>query len=201
MSDFQFDTREFHKALDEVIEITGKDAPKFLNKKALSVIIGSKGHPGAVQLTPEADRGKIAAVPVRAVAARVIKRAKKKGEWPLTSDEINRRVKKEYGRMKSSIAYTRGPGWSKAAKALGGTGVRGKKNQEQPGFAKSKAAKGYGKKAAKGDLTAIISNTAPAAALIGREAIQRAIDGQAADMRAYGAQELLKKNFQDHSAK
>lgn len=202
MSDFTLDTREFFKALDQVVETFGKDAPKYLNKKAQSIIVGSKGHPGAVQLTPQASVEKIKAVPLRAVTARVIQRAKANGRWPLSGEEIAKLVKQEYGRMKASIAYTRGAGWLKAASQLGANGVRsGKRGRPQKGFEKSKAARGYARKATKGNLMAILANAAPAADKIGRKALQRAVDGQAADMRAYAAQELLRKNFADHSAK
>ena len=202
MSDFQLDTREFSKAFDQIVKTHKKDVPKYLNKKALSVLIGSGGHPGAVQLTPEADKSKMAAVTDKQLAGRIIKRAKAKGKWPMTAVEIKAAIIKERKRMVASSAYTRGPGWLKAAVAMGGTGRKGgKKNQPQPGFSKSKAAKGFGKKATAGKLAALLVNAAPAAAQIGREALQRAVDGQTADMRAFGARDLLSKTFRKHSAR
>lgn len=200
--DFKLDTREFADAMREVLAEHKKDAPIYLNKKALSVIIGSKDHPGAVKLTPEAEKSAIEAVPRRKIAGFVIKRAKLAGDWPLTSPEINNRITKEIKRRESAIAYTRGPGWLKAAKRLGGSGVKdGKKGQPHPEFEKSLAAKGYAKPATPSRLISEIVNTAPAAELIGFEPLQKAIDGQAKDMREYGAHDLLNKTFKKHSAR
>lgn len=201
MADFSIDTREFSAAITEVINKHKKDAPKYLNKKALSVIIGSKGHKGAIQATPEASRSKIKAVTDRQLAARVIGRARRKGEWPLTAEQIKERIKKERKRMAASVAYTRGPGWFNAAKALGGSGGRGKKEKPQSGFQKSQAARGSGKKATENKVEAEIVNTAPAAEVIGYDGLQKAIDNQVADMNACGSQELLGKTFSEHSAK
>lgn len=200
MGDFSIDTREFSEAITEVINKHKKDAPKYLNKKALAVVIGSKGHKGAIQETPEASSSKIKAVTNRQLAGRVIKRAKQKGDWPLTGPQIAEFVKKERKRMRASVAYTRGPGWFNAAKSLGGTGGRGKKARPQSGFQKSQAARGSGKKATESKVEAEITNTAPASEIIGYEGLQRAINNQVADMRSYGADELLGKTLSEHSA-
>ncbi len=200
MGDITLDEREFAKAFREVLATHKKDAPTFLNKKALSVMIGSKGHPGAVKLTPEASKEKIDAVPRKLIAGFVIKRAKKAGNWPLSGPEIDALIDKERKRRKSAIAYTRGAGWLKAAQALGGRGVSGA-GKIHPEFSKSKAAKGYARRASESTLEVVIANAAPAAEKIGGPALQEAVDEQAADMRAYAAQEHFGKTFAKHSAK
>lgn len=202
MGDISLDEREFADAFRSVLAAVPKDEVKLLDKRALQVIIGSGGHPGVVKLSPEADPAKIKAVPRRVIAGYVIAKAKKKGQWPLSSAEIDRRIDKEYARRLNAIAYTRGPAWLPAAKALGAAGVKnGKKGQAQPGFDKSKAAHGYARRASIGLLEVTIANTAPAAVKVSGEPLQRAVDGQAADMNEYAAKELLKKTFDRHSAK
>lgn len=196
MSDFSIDTRDFMEAFDFVISTVPKDVPKYLNKKALMVIIGGKGVKGAIQRTPRASEAAIKAVPVREVAGTVIKRAKRKGEWPLTGAEIKLRVKREYARRASSIAYTAGPGWNNAAVALGGRGVN-----KQAGFGKSEASHGLGKLATVQNPIAEIVNTAPASELIGTQPLNDALRDVARDMVEYGAVELLKKTLDAVSAK
>lgn len=194
MSDFSMDTREFKAAFEQVLSATKKDAPAYLNKKALMVVIGGKGVKGAIQLTPRAKASEIKSIPVKVIAKMVMARAKANGE-KLTHVEIGRRVKREIARRAASVGYTAGPGWHKAAVALGGRGVRLRKE-----FSESKAAKGTARKASPGSLLAEIVNTAPAAAIIGKKALQNAVDNVAADMSRYGAEQLLKKQFKKASA-
>lgn len=202
MPDGSMDVSQFVRACNFVLDTTKKKAPEYLNRKTREVIIGSNNAQGkvrgAIQRTRRATKEDIKNVSVEKIAAAVVKKAKQKGQWPLTRLEINRRIKKEYSRRVSSIAYTGGAGWLKAAIAFGGTG--GKTRKPQAGFNKSKASKGSGKKAAVGRLTSELTNTAPAAALIGTQALQDALDDCARDMTEYGAKQLLKKTFEQVSA-
>jgi len=198
--DFTLDLSEFRASFNYIIREHKKDVGPYLNKKALNVLIGSGGGKrGAVHLTPEASRSKINAVTQRQLVGFVCKKARKHGDWPLSREEILKRVEKEKKRRLSAIAYTRGAGWLKAAKDLGGTGFRGKAGP-RPEFNRSKAAKGYGKKATVGNLAALLVNAAPAADKIGREALQTAVNNQVRDMEEYAAREILKK-FEKESAK
>lgn len=177
MADF-IDMTQFRQAVREVLQDVRKDEVSIVNRAGLVAITGGKGVRGAIHRTPRASRAAIDAISPKVLAGVVIKKAKLKGEWPLTSAEIKKRIKKERSRRKSSIAYTAGPGWHKAAVAMGGRGVRG----IQSGFAESKAAKGGGTKATVQQVEAIIENTAPAADLIGRPALQAALNDTARDM-------------------
>lgn len=200
-ADFTVDLTEFRASFNRIIREHKKDVAPYLNKKAHGVIVGTKGYKGAVQLTPEASAAKINAVTVRQLTGYVCRKARMAGEWPLSREEIKLRVEKERRRRRSAIAYTRGPGWLKAAKDLGGgTGKFGGKTSPHPEFSKSKAAKGYGRKASVSNLTALLVNKAPAADLIGRGALQEAINNQARDMVEYADREIFKK-FIAESAK
>lgn len=186
MSDFEFDTREIREAIKLYGEATGKDMVLVVNKAALQSLIGAKGVSGAVQLTPRADLAKIAAIPEAELRSAVITRAKKKGQWPMTRQALAKAVRQERARRKRSRGYTAGPGWNKAVKALGGRGVRG----VQSGFEKSEARKGYATKAKSFRLISEFVNTAPAAAKIGRAALQSALNNVARDMKAYGEKKM-----------
>lgn len=74
-------------------------------------------------------------------------------------------------------------GWNKAAIAFGGRGI-GKRAQRGRGYAEQ----GYGKPAQSGDYVAEMVNSAPAATLIGEQALQDALDAAAADMIEYWEQ-------------
>lgn len=174
-------TIDFADAMDFVLEESGKDSAEILNRAGLHAVIGGKGVRGAIQRTAAADRGKILAVTDAQLGRVVVKRAAAKGEQ-LTLSERKKRVKKERGRRLSSIGYTKGPGWHKAAKAMGGRGVR-----TQKGFEKSDAADGGGKKASPFSLVAEIRNTAPAGEKIGYDPLEAAIDDVARDMVDHAA--------------
>lgn len=174
-------TIDFADAMDFVLSQVPKDSAEILNRAGLHAVIGGKGVRGAIQRTEQADRGKILAVTDAQLGKVVVKRAASKGER-LTLSERKKRVKKERGRRLSSIAYTKGPGWHKAAKAMGGRGVR-----TQKGFEKSDAASGGGKKASAHALVAEIRNTAPAGEKIGFDPLNEAIDDVARDMVEHAA--------------
>jgi len=207
--DFKLDTKEFFKAFEEIVKTHKKDAPKYLNKKALNVIIGSGGHPGAVQLTPKANLKKVTR---QAIIVRVANRLRRQGKKLLksasskdsggngvTPHEFYVMVAIEMGKIKSARGYTAGPGWFPAAIKLGGTGSKTGKIDSR--LATSKARKGYAKKATPAHLEALLVNAAPAAHIIGKQALQKAVDGQTQDLKEYGAKELLGKTFKKHSAR
>lgn len=207
---FKFDLREFAKAVDEVKRNTRKTEPEIVNRAALTVIIGGRGVRGAIQRTPRADKGKIAGVSERQLTAAVVKKLEKKGKLPMVGGgkrnkrgqfqkvggiNLKAEVRKERARRMRSIAYTAGPGWDKAAQALGGRGVG-----KQPGFERSEAAKGSAKRATIASVAAVIENAAPAAHSIGGAALQGALDDTARDMMAY-ARKKLEATFKRNSAK
>jgi len=186
-ADFKVDLSEFNRALKFVEKATGKDSLTLLNRAALHAIIGGKGVKGAMQRTPKADRAKINAVNDKVLAGAVAKRLKAKGIKVATADEFRARVKKERRRRIRSTGYTAFAGWSNAAKAFGGKGVRG----VQGGFrTKAVARHGWGRKAKPVSLTAIIANTAPAAEKIGEQALQDAINDVARDLVEYGTRKI-----------
>lgn len=195
MSEFNLDLREFQAAIREVMTSSRKTESEILNRAGLVAIIGGKGVRGAIHRMPRADRGKINSLTVKQLAGAVIKQAKAKGKWPMTRQEFRKAITAERGRRRRAIGYTAGPGWSNAAIAFGGRGVKGK----QAGFAQSKASKGYGDKATPQNLMAELVNTAPAADLIGRQALQEALNDTARDMVRH-ARERLQRTFDRNSA-
>lgn len=213
-ADFKLDQREFNKGIDAALRDGTKTLPGVLNKAALTAIIGGKGVRGAIQRTPRADKGKIAAVPIQEVAGFVANRLRKKGiiiaygggktrtttrhaaGSTITAAEFRRAVAQEYARRKRSVAYTAGPGWSNAARAFGGRGVG-----VQTGFPRSEAAHGYGDKATISSLLAEIANTAPAADKIGRQALQDALDDVGRDMQQHALDKEFAAAMKKYSAK
>ncbi len=183
-ADFHIDTRAFAQAVAFVERESGKDGAEILNKAGLSVIIGGRGFRGLIQLTPRADAGQIRGMPIPVLVAAVIRR---RGDG-LSRAELRNAVKAERARRLRSRGYTAGPGWHKAALAFGGRGVR-----TQPGFSRSDAAKGSGKKARPANLVAEIVNTAPAASRIGSAALSQALSGVTADLTAYGNRKMQER--------
>lgn len=190
MSDF--DLREFRQAIEAIGKATKKDAATILNRGGLTAIIGGKGVKGAIQRTPRADRGKINAVTPAQLAGAV---KRKNGNRKMTREEWKAAIKAEKARRRRSISYTAGPGWHKAAVAFGGRGVK-----TQPGFPSSEAAGGSGNKATPESLIAELENTAPAAVLIGKQALQDALNDTARDMKEYAAKKL-QQTFNKHAGR
>jgi len=182
---FKIDTREFSSALRFVEQATGKDGTLLLNRAALHAVIGGKGVKGAMQRTPKASKSKIQSVPIEALSAGVAVRNRKRGV-KMTSAQFADAVKSERARRKRSSGYTAYPGWSKAAQAFGGRGIKG----VQGGFGKSQARKGYGTKAKGFNPTAEIANTAPAIEAIGKPALQAALNDVARDLVEYGTRKI-----------
>ena len=183
MSDFQLDTSEFSKAMQFVVEVTKKDSAEVLNRAALHAVIGGKGVRGAMQRTPVADKAKIRSLTPSELSASVARRNQGK---KLAPGEFALLVKRERARRVRASGYTAFAGWSKAAQAFGGRGVKG----VQSGFNKSKARFGYGSKAVPSDLVAEIANTAPAAEKIGLTPLQSAINEVARDMVEYATRKM-----------
>ena len=184
MSDgLRLDTSAFASAIRQVERATGRAAMDSLNRAALTTIIGAKGVAGAMKLTPKADKAAIAALTDEQLRGAVVKRARDKGNWPLTSAEIKKLVKKERAKRKRASGYTAFAGWNNASKAFGGRGIGSKLDSAR--FAQSEAKKGSGTKATAADLAARLVNAAPMADQIGRRALQQAIDNAAADLVVY----------------
>jgi len=183
MSDFQFDLREFEKALDFVADATGKDSVDILNNAGLHTIIGGKGVKGAIQRTPRAN---IADIQKEAdIILRMVIKENSEKRLGLNREQIGERVKKILNQRKQARGYTAGPGWNKAAVAFGGRGVK-----IQGGFDKSLARFGSGTKARPSLLVSEFVNTAPAAELIGQKPLQDALNDVTRDMIEYGLRKL-----------
>jgi hypothetical protein len=178
---FTIDTSAFSNAIEFVQRATGRVASESLNRGARTVVIGAKGVKGAMQLTPKASKARIQAVSDRQLRGYVIRKAGRR----MTRQEIDEAVKKERKRRKAAAGYTAFAGWSNAAKAFGGKGVRGVTSST-----KKLARYGTGTKATPAKLIAELLNTAPAAEDIGTEALQTAVNNAAADLVAYGTRKL-----------
>jgi hypothetical protein len=173
----EIDTHEFEQAVKFVFEQSEKSLPEIINRGALVAIIGGKGVKGAMQRTPKALKSKIEAVPVKKIAKHVL--YKHKGE-KLTRKQLSQLIRREYRRRIAAIGYTALVGWNNAALAFGGRGI-GRRAQGGKGYAQ----RGSGVPAQAGNYVAEFTNTAPAAALIGEQALQDALDQTAQDMIAH----------------
>jgi len=178
------DYRQFERAMRFQMQVTPRTCEDILTWAGGTLIVGSSTVDGAIQRTPKAEASKVNAVPDAKIAMAIRKKAKKKGR-KMSRADMKKAVAKERRRRKQSRAYTAGPGWHKAAVAMGKRGVR-----IQGGFSKSEAAHGSGKKPTAKSLVAEIVNTAPAIEKIGREALQAALDDTASDMTAYATKKL-----------
>lgn len=166
----------------------GRPISDSLNRGALTFVIGAKGVEGAMQLTPKADKGAIRKLTDKELAPDVVAKLKKKG-GKFTRKDIAEGIKKERNRRIRAAGYTAYAGWSNAAKAFGGRGVKGVTESK-----KKLARFGSGTKADPKRLAAELVNTAPAIELIGVPAAQKALDNAAGDLMDYGhrkIQELL----------
>ncbi len=177
MSDvaFSLDLTQMLGAITYVHRNTQKTLPDIINRASLVAIIGGKGVAGAMKLTPKASAAKINSVPVEAIAKVAMARARARGE-KLTRRQVAQAIGREYRRRIGAIGYTAYVGWNKAAIAFGGRGV-GHRAAGQ-GY----ASRGYGLVATFSRLIAEFVNTAPAAEIICREALQTAVNQTAADM-------------------
>jgi hypothetical protein len=180
--DFDLDLTDFSRAVNYVFEHSHKTIPQVLNRGALTAIIGGKGVQGAMQRTKKALREAILAVPVDQVAKMVM--AKHRGE-KMSRLRVKQLIRKEYARRIASIGYTALLGWDKAAVAFGGRGIKGAHGHGTFQF-------GSGKPATDSDLVAEGSNTTPAAALIGEQPMQEALNDVAEDMVEFWGGEIDK---------
>ena len=183
----ELDTSAFEQAVRHVEAVTGRTCAESINRAGLTAIIGAKGVKGAMHLTPVAVKSKILAVTDRQLAAVIVTRAKKAGKWPMSQKEIKAAMKKERAKRVRASGYTAFAGWSNAAKAMGGKGVKG---VDAKRFGKSQARHGSGTKATPARLMAEIVNTAPMAEAIGFDALQQGLDNAAADLEAYATRKM-----------
>ena len=184
----KLDTGRWQAALSRKIRLSRTEGVKALNKSALQVLIGSKGYPGAMRMTPKAAAAAIRAIPERLLYNKTWQRMKRKGIAP-TRENFRIELGRVYKQRTAAAGYTAFAGWNNAALAFGGRGIGSKK---QSGFGKSQASKGSGKRANQISLKAVLINTAPAANSIGVGALQQGINNQADDIDAYLARKLLK---------
>ncbi len=189
---FQFDDREFAAAVLLVISQTDKAAPVVINKAALHVVIGGKGFQGAMQLTPKADKSKIRALSREVVAGFVANQLRAEGKLKSTNTSaFDQLVTKEIKRRIRAIGYTAFAGWNNAARAFGGTGLKGVTTSS-----KKLSRYGYGEKAKKAITpTATLTNTAPWSEKIGLKPLEKAITNVARDMEEHVLNKMAQKIF------
>lgn len=180
------DISSLESALEYVEQVTGRSVADSLNRAGKHVIIGSGSYPGAMQLTPKASRADIDKISDKQLTGFVVKRLKRTGKWPVTNAALKILVQKERARRRRSVGYAAYAGWSNAAKAMGGRGVKGVTED----FSRSEAVHGSGSKATPADLEVNLVNTAPAAERIGFNALQSAIDNAAQDLTDYATRKL-----------
>lgn len=176
---FELDLSQVNEAIRRYYNESSKTLPEIVNRAALVAIIGGRGVSGCMQRTRKAERSAILAVNVKKVARYVMSRHK--GE-KLTRKQMHQLIKREYRRRLSAIGYTAYLGWNKAAIAFGGRGLR-------------KGATGHGRfqfgsgtPADSGqwpEFKAEMVNAAPAAAIIGEQPLQDALNDAARDMIEY----------------
>ncbi len=171
------DMTRFEAAVHYVYEHTRHTLPEIVNRGALVSVIGGKGVQGAMQRTKKALRSAILSAPVKQVAGKVMK---KYAGQRLTRDQIKQLVRKEYARRLAAIGYTANVGWNNAAVQLGGRGIKGSRARGK-GYAEF----GFGAPADTSQWPSVIAqvaNAAPAAAFIGEQPLQDAINDAARDM-------------------
>lgn len=189
------DVRSFQEAIKFVTSVTPRTCADALNRAGKTAIIGAKGVKGAMQLTPKADRAAIRKVSDKEIAGYVAAKLRKTGKLAargakrtkgqFSKAQFKNAIRFERQRRIRAAGYTAFAGWSNAAKAFGGKGVKGVTSST-----KKLAKHGKGKKATSNDLVATLSNTAPASEDIGFEALQQGVNNAAADMVAYGTKKL-----------
>lgn len=168
------------KAINEVIEETGKDSTEVLNHTARDVAYR------AIQFTPKAKTAAIAKwTNPRAVYKLINYLRKKKGMDAINGDRMKAEaaifIRRKYG----SIGYIK-VGWFNAVVAFGGT-IRAKR----PVVSKAgNASKGKGIKATPSQLIAQIINTANGADSVGYGPLVEAMAFKADDMRNYLARKI-----------
>jgi hypothetical protein len=182
----EFDMRQFRAAVRFVVdEVKARDLPETLNRAGANIVYRAPHN--VIKNTPKADVAKIRGLS-NEQHSRDRGHAFPEEGHKAHGEAIQGRhaLRKETSEFCQSDTR-KGPGWHKAAVAMGGKGVR-----VQKGFQKAEARRGTGKKASAARLITEIVNTAPAAAKIGQKALQDAINAEARDMVAYGERKLQK---------
>ena len=171
--------KEFRQALQDYQKASGKEFPEVINRAARNVAFR------AISYTPKARLSKFKKYEpgsptntgrlLHALATKGTRLGKKKkGEGNLAL------AQKLYASKLQSRGYI-AAGWLKAVKDLGGQ-PRGRLVQLRPG---GKASKGGARKATVARLYADIFNTSTGAEIVGQQALLRAVDFVAKDMRTY----------------
>jgi hypothetical protein len=190
---FELDTKDFDRAINNLVLHSHKSWSEEINKRALNIAFrAAKGTPRASQEKIEADLTKTTVTKNLSKKGRVLKKPKKRyipsilaykivakrvGLPGLSHTAMGIAAKKFIGGRKSSAGFT-AFGWNPAILALGGHGLGSKKAS----FDKTVAAGGFATKATENTLEAILVNRAPMALKIGSAALQAAIDDEAAEM-------------------
>ena len=178
-SGFHFDTREFTAALRQYEIATRKDEATIVNRAARNVVLR------AMSFTPKATGAKIRSE-LRSkgdMVARIINaRARAKGRKPPSRAEMPAAIERFITKRARSAGYIRA-GWIKAAQAFGA--AAGGRVSE-----KGNAARGYGRRATASRAFAEIVNTANESLRFGADALQRAINFVAKDMKSFAERKM-----------
>lgn len=187
----ELDTNALSAAIRAYAGATKKDLADVVNRAGRAVILGGKGVRGAVQLTKKASAAAISeALKKDGLAFQILnspraRKPKKLSGWTSkgkTRAEINEAARQLIAARRSSAAYIVA-GWLKAA---AGFGFTTRKRVSGKGL----AAKSYATKATPGRLVATLANLARGADIVGRGALQQAVNNAAADMMAYAERKM-----------
>jgi hypothetical protein len=207
------DLREFRAQMDQNRKLSKKTGAEFLNKRSVQVLIGSKGHPGAVSTTKKVTKAKLKRDLARKwhgvtiLHIQAVKALKAQG-IKATSDAIAAMSKRIFAARDASRAYL-AAGWLHAVRAMGHT-RRSDNNRSLRPVGTSRGRIGYGKLATAGKLRFEAYNNAesngphdnPARrkAII-TEGLNLAVRGQIADMKQYLQKQMEKMLLKNSDAK
>lgn len=197
------DTRDFEKALKNVLAHTSRDFPKVINGACIEIIttaakltkkadkeaidkklttgtvtISSKSIAGSIlSATKALKKPKTFAKPAPMVYKIINARLSAKGKPGLNNADMSKAAQSLIRRRKAAVGFVAFAGWQKALLAFGGRGF-GSKGQ-QAGFDKSTASRGYGIKAREGArMVAKFVNTAAACERYGAGPLQQAVNSK-----------------------
>ena len=198
------DLREFQAQMQEARKLSKREGADFLNKRGIQVLIGSKGHPGAVSTTKKVTKAKLKKDLSRVwhgvtiLHIQAVKALKEKG-IPATQAAIAQMSERISKARDASRAYL-AAGWLAAAVALGHK-RRSDNNRSLRPVGTSRGRIGYGSLATTGKLRFEAWNNAvskgPHDNPARREGIvtkglRDALRGQVADMKQYLKKQMEK---------
>ena len=206
----EIDLREFEKALDKAIQYSSRSTQDVINAACLDIIIKSaeaipkadkkkmeKELYGPIEVVTIGKSGKtfknprLVRHPSRLIYNIINARRRKKGLPAISGDDMRKEAQKLISARMRSVGYIAYAGFQKAVLAFGGRGFGSRAGILNE---KSKAARGYGFKAAGTILWAEFTNRAEHAFEIGGQVVQRVVDWKAQDIKQH-LESKLKRDF------